>query len=200
MFPSHPLEKVSTRSLIPLLIALLLGTVLLSRLFLDWGVLLVHPEAPYGILDFEFIWTVDGFHRVVGPWNEAARQMAVQITCTDFAYIILYSACLATACVLLARRARTIGRFSVERFGLCSAWFAWIAGGCDVIENGAALILLLTRPLNPWPFVMSLFATIKFGLLLVIVAYIVFAAIGLLLMPGKKSAEVLGVPEGKVIQ
>lgn len=171
MFFRHPLEKCSTRFLRLILPLFLIATVALAVFFAIEGEVLVHPEAPYGILSFEFIWNLEGLARVVGPWNELTINKAVQLTYIDFGFLVAYSTLLAATAIWLGRRA-TQNRGISDPLGRGAAWFAWCAAACDAIENAAGLKLLRGTSADPWPFVMSVFATIKFALLAAVLIYL----------------------------
>lgn len=181
MFATHPLQKIPREPLIILFVGLVIGSGTFNVLFLDWGEVLVHPDAPYGIVSLEMVWTLAGLARVMGPWDETARQIALQITLWDYAYMALYGTSIATACIMLTRWARSTDRASLARRAHQGAWLAWIAAGFDALENGASLILLLSPPTNPWPLVMSVAATIKFLLIAYLLLLIGVGALSLLL-------------------
>lgn len=175
----HPLERLRPLNFRLLSAGALLATIAISIYFLTIGSVLEHAEAPFGILSFELIWNQAGWERVVGPWSELALTRAMAITWYDYFFLICYG----TAAAALSL---TLGKMVACRFPACgtlgrmSAWLAWIAAACDALENTLSLKLLYDRPTQPWIFLMSLFATIKFGLLVVVLLF--FLACGLLLL------------------
>ncbi len=138
----------------------------LSILVLICGEPLIHPEASWGIVSFELVWTLEGLARVMDPWTPAIIARTIEITWLDFVYLVSYGTLLAAAALWVHK---TMGRWF--------AWLAWIAAGCDAFENLAGLRLLYGPPTDPWPFVMSCFATVKFVLLALISPYLLIGGL-----------------------
>ena len=165
-----------------------IGTLALSALFSIWGQVLIHKDAPLGILSFEFMWSAAGVERVMGPWSDSVRRAMLHINVIDFIYMITYSTTLATAALLIRRKAGALGLKQLAKLGIMVAWFAWFAAGFDVIENLVGFpILLLDNVAMPWAAIMSIAAGIKFLILLDILLDIVFISFFLLVIGMKKS-------------
>lgn len=173
MLASHPLQKITPKAEPFVLFFLLVATITLTIFLSIWCEVLVHDQAPYGIVSFELVWNLEGLERVIGPWSEAVRTEAIRIILIDYAYLLLYSTTLALICLMVGRWSRAWNLNFYSRLGLIIAWLAWIAGLCDAIENAASLKLLLSEPVAPWPWVMSFFAAVKFTLLGLVALYLV---------------------------
>jgi hypothetical protein len=100
-------------------------------------------------------------------WIAAARQQLY----LDFGLLILYAVVLAAACTMLAARAGA-GTW-VGKLGPAMARLAVVAAACDAIENVALLVVLAGGTEQPWPGLASVFATVKFAVLAVVLMYLV---------------------------
>lgn len=110
----------------------------------------------------------------LGPEGVDAAQMAVYL---DFPYLVAYALFLSAACMVLAARAADRGASSLASMGRTIAWAAPAAAALDAVENVALLLVLDGRTDQPWPGVAFWFASVKFALLAVIVAYLIVAMV-----------------------
>ncbi len=177
MFQTHPLQACSLAETKQRFFKLLILTIAASIGLMIWGQPLIHSQAPLGILSFEFVWSLSGLEQVMTPWGESGRQLALKINLADFIYMILYSTTLASAAIWIEKIFIERGLKKLGKIAISAAWFAWIIGGLDAIENLASLPLLLSVPSDPWPFVMSAAATLKFLLLLETLFFIIVATL-----------------------
>ena len=180
MLPPHPFRQLTIRQMAQLLFLFLLSTLIFSVLFFRWDHQLQHAGAPYGIVSFELAWSVPGITRVIGPWTEAARALALRITLYDYVYLLCYSTTLALLCFLIGHWRMRSHDGNIGRFWFSLAWWPWIAAACDAIENCASLPLLLSKPQVPWPQIMTIAAMIKFSILAVTVTLIILSPLALL--------------------
>jgi hypothetical protein len=69
----------------------------------------------------------------------------------------------------------------------------WLAAGFDAVENIALLVLLFGRLASPWPQVAWVCAVLKFSLIILGIAYILYALISRLVArtvePGEKRPQ-----------
>ncbi len=186
MFATHPFDRLSTHNLWMTFCVAIIGTLALGALFSIWGRVLIHEDAPLGILSFEFMWNQAGVERVMGPWSDTVRRAMLYINLVDFIYMITYSTTLATAALLIRRKAGALGLKQLAKLGIMVAWFAWFAAGFDVIENLVGFPILLGHAAMPWAAIMGMAAGIKFLILLDILLYIVFISFFLLVIGMKK--------------
>jgi hypothetical protein len=131
--------------------------------------------APYNIVSYEFAWTAERAVEMFAVWGElgvGAARLSLQI---DFLYIPVYGL-LSWALALFAARAST-GRW--QSVGVWIAFFPFIAGGCDAIEN--LMLLNNLPPASPSTTTLTLAgvcAALKFGLLIVCWLYTLAAPLG----------------------
>ncbi len=129
-------------------------------------------EAPHGIISFELAGSVDKARQIIAAW-EAARitDRAFFSLKLDFAWIPCYSTSLSVACAWTSEMIARHQRQALARFGILLAWAQWFAGGLDVAENIALLIVLKGRATSFWTRAAQLAAILKFALALLGLAY-----------------------------
>ena len=161
---SHPLAAIRpdkrARVFMPLLILTLVITVLFR---------LIGPAQPT-IVDFELAGSVPKAQAIIDVWNETDRVRAGFSLGFDYLYMPLYSTTIALACLMAAGVSK---RRAWRTVGLLLAWGLWIAAISDALENVALFTELLGNNVAPWPQIAQICATIKFGLILLGLMYVV---------------------------
>ncbi|MFX0012212.1 MAG: hypothetical protein ACFE9R_18000 [Candidatus Hermodarchaeota archaeon] len=148
-----------------LLIAAAIGIVILLIL----NLLIFEPLAKavyfYGILDFEFAWTNGQALTVLTTWGPLGRALEIQGVYWDFLYIFGYVVPLFALILFLSRKFEN----RTATIGLYMSLTPIVAGIFDLLENINLLIMLNEYPnfASLVPLLASIFATIKFGFLLV---------------------------------
>jgi len=135
----------------------------------------------YGVLEFEFAWTSERINTIFKAWGSEGKKKELYVTIVDFYFIPCYSLFFA-GCILLVTR-NLQGKFQDR--GLLMTITPFIAGIFDVIEN-INLVLMLTNESFIYsfsPFLASLCASIKFGILFL---DIIFFIIGFFTIITKK--------------
>ena len=165
---THPLNAIPSdkraRAFVPLLIA----TLVITFLFRFIG-----PAQPT-IVDFELAGSVDKAQAIIDAWNETDRVRAGFSLGFDYLYMPVYSTTIALACLLTAG----VLRHKVwHTSGLLLAWGLWIAALFDATENLALLTELLGNNVAPYPQIAQICATIKFGLILLGLLYVVVGVV-----------------------
>lgn len=130
----------------------------------------------YGVMELEFAWTVEQIERIFGTWTEDLITQELAVTYLDYGFLIAYSTFLAGITLLIVRKMLS---GQIQLIGLYMTIVPFIAALFDAIEN-VNLILMLSSPSNfPTfsPFLASLFATLKFGLLILVFVFWVISAI-----------------------
>ena len=148
---------------------LLFATLVITFLFRFIG-----PAQPT-IVDFELAGSIEKAGQIIGAWNATDRIRAGFSLGFDYLYMPVYSTTIALACVMAAG---VLKRKAWHTLGLLLAWGLWIAALSDAIENVALYVELLGNNVPPWPQVAQLCATIKFGLILAGLLYVVAGVIG----------------------
>lgn len=102
-------------------------------------------EHGHSILAFEFCAGAGDAERILTDWGEEGRDAARASLLLDFPFLLAYST------FLFCANGWRVGRAA-----------AVVAGACDVVENGALLLVLDGRT-EGWPVVAQTFATVKFA-------------------------------------
>ncbi len=132
--------------------------------------------SPYGVMELEFAWTVAKIDQIFQAWGPELIAQELYVTLVDYVFLIVYSSFFAGVTLLLTRRLLS-GR--IQLVGFYMTLVSFVAALFDAIEN-LNLILMLTSPTSfPAfsPFLTSIFATLKFGLLIVIIIFWIGIAI-----------------------
>ncbi len=164
----HPLASIPRDKRVRVFVLLLISSLSVTFLFRFIG-----PIQPT-IVDFELAGSVEKAGQIVNAWNETDRIRAGFSLGFDYLYMPLYSTTLALACVMAIGVLKPRAWRSI---GLLLAWGLWVAAISDAIENVALLTILLGHNVAPWPQAAQLCATIKFGLILAGLGYVVIGVI-----------------------
>ena len=133
----------------------------------------------YGVLEFEFAWTPEVIREIFNAWGSAGKKKEATAIYLDFLYIPSYGLFIA-GCILLVTR-KLEGK--LQNIGLYMVITPFIAGIFDVIEN-INLLLMIGNDASidmGSPFIASLCASIKFGLLFLGICFFIIALIALVI-------------------
>ena len=161
---THPLVAIPSDKRARVFVPLLIATLLITFLFRFIG-----PAQPT-IVDFELAGSVDKADQIITAWNETDRIRAGFSLGFDYLYMPVYSTTIALACVLATG---VLKRYAWRNLGLLLAWGLWAAALFDAIENLALFTELLGNNVAPWPQIAALCATIKFGLIVLGLLYVI---------------------------
>jgi hypothetical protein len=172
----HPLEAIPQGKRLCVFLVLLA-----LFLVITIGFRFIGPAKP-NIVDFELAGTTDKAAAVINVWDTPDKVRAGFSLGIDFLYMPVYSTLIALACVwaagvLASRQWRTTG--------LLLAWGLWAAALLDAVENMALTVLLFGTVVDPYPQIAQLCASLKFGLILLGLAFAVAALVAYLV---KKAA------------
>jgi hypothetical protein len=161
---THPLNALPSdqrvRVFIPLLVAMLLIT---------FAFRFIGPAQPT-IVDFELAGSVEQAQAIIDAWNQTDRIRAGFSLGFDYLYMPVYSTTIALACVMATG---VLKRKSWNTIGLLLAWGLWIAALFDATENLALFTELLGNNAAPYPQIAQICATIKFGLIVLGLLYVI---------------------------
>ena len=132
--------------------------------------------SPYGVMELEFAWTEEQMNRIFESWSNDLINQELSATYLDYGFLIVYSTFLAGITLLIVRK---ILSGQIQLIGLYMTVVPFIAALFDAIEN-LNLILMLSSPSNfPTfsPFLASLFATLKFGFLILVIIFWIISAV-----------------------
>ncbi len=141
--------------------------------------------ATYGILNFEFAWTVEQVELIFTTWGSTGMTLQEAGVYWDFIYIIGYVFFAFGGIVLVTRKVS--GNF--QKVGLYVSFIAVLSGFFDVIENIFLLIMLQASSTIPFfaPPIAAIMATIKFSCLAIALIYFVIGlVVALILMIKEK--------------
>jgi len=145
---------------------------------------LAHLGYGYGILDFEFAWTKEQILIIFGVWGDEVMTLQAAGVYWDFLYIVGYTVPLFALILFLSRKLNE----RILSIGLYMSLTPFIAGIFDIIENINLLIMLNggSEFASFVPFIASLSATIKFGILIVGAIFFLITLILLVIKKIKK--------------
>lgn len=174
------LETPRKKGLIIITVVSFIAFILLTLVMLPTEMYL-KGNTGYGVFEFEFAWTSERINQIFNAWGSGGKQRQALVTYIDFLYIISYSVCYAGCILLITRKLKN----KSQKIGLIMTLTPFIAGVFDVIENINLLLMLANDQYvnGGSPFIASLCATIKFGL--IFLGWI-FMLYGLLILLRKK--------------
>jgi hypothetical protein len=164
----HPLARLTPDAQRRVFLPWLIATLLMTLLFRFIG-----PAKP-NIVDYELAGSVSTATDIINAWNENDRMRAGFSLGIDYLYMPLYSTTIALACVW---GASVLKRNTWHTLGLLLAWGLWAAAIFDAIENLGLVVSLFGSPIDPWPLVSQVCATLKFALLVFGLVYVVVGVI-----------------------
>lgn len=163
---NHPftlLAELQLRRLFYIFLAVSFALLLILNSF---GMPLTTPQAPAGIVSFEFSWTIENAQKILDSWGESGKVRAGFIQGFDFLFLTIYPQAFALGCLLASRRLERRD-WPGAALGTWFAWGMWMAGLLDVVENIALTFLLLNAMTGLWTLLAGICASVKFSLLLV---------------------------------
>ena len=172
----HPLSLIRSEGQKKDFIVLFSLTILIMLAMNMIGVSLTTTSAPAGIVSFELAFSPARAQEIINSWSQEGQLRAAFIQGLDFLFPLVYSAALGLGCLLA-------GRVLLERrkpFTSLGAWLAWaliLAAVCDYIENIALVNELFGNVVSPFPEIAGSCAVIKFTLLLLAIAYILYGLV-----------------------
>ena len=124
-----------------------------------------------GMVPFELAGSADRSQEIQAEWGEEGRDAARQQLWIDYGFMLAYGAFLVLAAAAIRDLARSRGWRRLVALGAIAVPAGGFAAGCDALEN--ACLLLTLGGAGSWaPVTATLFATAKFALLAVALAYI----------------------------
>jgi len=159
-------ERLPQRALIVVTLLSLAATLIV------WW-LMRTPEAQmqaaggYGIVDYELAYSPQTASTILSAWGEAGQQAARRSLLIDFGFMPSYGLLFAGLTLLIARGQAG----ALNRVGRWLAFAPLVAALCDALENVMLLTMLGSGASAGPPLVAGVAATIKFGLLLIVIGY-----------------------------
>ena len=134
---------------------------------------IMRPFTPPNIVAFELAGSVASAQEIISDWGPDQIDKVKTGIYFDFGFILAYCSAFMFAC-------RAASNFSGVQFfiktGQQLAWIVWIAGLCDAIEN-IALLKTLNEVTQTSTSIAFYFATIKFGILLIALIFVLISLV-----------------------
>jgi hypothetical protein len=137
---------------------------------------LVTPASPQGIISFELAGSSERAAQILASWSENTRLRAAFGLGFDYLFMLAYSTTLSLACVMAGGVLRDRA-LPLASLGIPLAWGQWLAALFDAIENVALTAILFNQPIDPWPRLAQICASLKFVLIFL---GLVYAFLGLI--------------------
>jgi len=133
------------------------------------------PSEPFGIIDYEFAWSIENVQDIFSTWGAQGIEAHIAGVWWDFFFLINYSIFLAGIILLVTR----MNTGKIQTIGLYMSVTPFIAGCADAIENIFLLIMLKnpTTLKSSFSIIVTISATMKFGLLIIGLLFFVIALI-----------------------
>jgi hypothetical protein len=164
----HPLAFIPDNKCKRVFFIFLAGTLLIMAVFrfiLDPP--LQTEAAPQGIVSFELAGTQLKADEIIVSWDTTARLYAAFGLGFDFLFMPVYATAIALGVLLAAGR-------HPERFASVGAWVGWgayVAALFDAAENICLFNLLLGNSGANYAGLAAIYATLKFGLIILGIAF-----------------------------
>jgi len=170
--PFAKLTKSSEKRWTLILLLLLVVIIGLMRYF---DAFLVNSVCKSGIVSFEFAKDLENSKSIINSWNAASIKAAYSSLILDFLFLIVYASFIGLLIHKIVKRTKE--NFFISKLGVLLIWGIFLAALFDVIEN-VALLNLLSGNLNQvWSSIAYYFAVLKFALILVCIAYMLWGAL-----------------------
>jgi len=171
----------NSKSIFWILLLLLLISIAIMR-YLDS--FLITLSSPNGIVSFELAKESNVSAEIINSWTETAKAAAGLSLGFDFLFLLIYASFIS---LLIIRINESF--FYNENFKIIEkvmVTLPFLAAFFDIIENVALIKLLLGDIQNKWSLIASYSAMIKFGLLFILIVYILLGSVILIVKKLKK--------------
>lgn len=124
----------------------------------------------FNILSLEFAWSTKQMNVILNTWGSEIIQAELNGVLIDFGFLIGYSVFLSSITLLMSRKFLPN---RLQRFGFNLVLLPPLAALFDAIENVNLLLILMspTNYPNISPFIASLFALLKFALIIIVILF-----------------------------
>jgi len=133
-----------------------------------------------GMVPFELTGGQDRADEILAEWGDEGRDAARESLWIDFGFLLAYGAFLTLALAATRDLARRRDWRRMATVGAAIVSFGALGAACDAIEN-VGLLLTLDDAGAAFPLLATIFASVKFLLLAIAIAYIL-AGLGLRLL------------------
>jgi len=149
------------------LLVLLLISISVMRYLDDF---LITKISPNGIVSFELAKELSNSNEIINAWSTTAKSTAGLSLGFDFLFLLIYASFISRLVILINNRLFIKSKsIFLKQFLIL---LPFIAAFFDILENIALIKLLLGDLQQIWSSLAYYFAVIKFGLLIVVISYI----------------------------
>jgi hypothetical protein len=152
------------------------ASILLMVIFGMTGSPLTTEAAPFGVVSFEIAGTVEKAQQILASWDEDTQRRAAFGLGLDFLFIVVYASTIAFGCGMAAQVLQQSG-WPLAKLGNWLAWGALLAALLDMIENIALTVQIFGTVASPWPAIAQGCAFLKFGLVFLGIAYVIYGGV-----------------------
>lgn len=153
-----------------------LTLIVMCALYFIGAALKREPDAPHGILSFEFAGTFAQAQRILSAWASPDAHFAAGLSLgLDYLFMPLYALTIALCCV----HASSGGPRWLATSGRALAWAQLLAALLDAVENYALIQLLLGAAGETWPRLAWGCAAVKFALVILGITFVFCCALPL---------------------
>ncbi|MHA1697088.1 MAG: hypothetical protein ACTSUG_17695 [Candidatus Helarchaeota archaeon] len=131
---------------------------------------LITEFSPNGIISFELAKELSNSNEIINAWGATAKSAAGLSLGFDFLFLLIYASFISWLVYLI--NDRLFIKSKNIFFKKVSILLPFIAAFFDVLENMALIKLLLGDLQQIWSSLAYYFAVIKFGLLIVVISYV----------------------------
>jgi hypothetical protein len=132
-----------------------------------------NPASPNGIVSFELCAYSGSCRDIIAHWDSTTRLMAALSLGIDYLFMVAYPAAICFGLLLVALKVPARLQPLTKR----AAWAIWIAGAADALENYCLARMLLAPAAQQYAWPAAIFATVKFSVLGVVLAWLVYASL-----------------------
>lgn len=130
-----------------------------------------------GIIGFELAGSEQRAHEILTEWGTKGHDAARLSLWLDYPYIVANAAFLTLAVRALRDGAARRGQTALAKAGAVVAAAPIVGGACDAFENVGLLLALGRHGGNAAPLLATIFASVKFLLLAVVLTYLLAALV-----------------------
>ncbi|MBU7047930.1 MAG: hypothetical protein HXS54_15945 [Theionarchaea archaeon] len=177
-YVAQSMNRFPLKYLVVIILVSFVATVSLMYSMSSLNKALVSSEPHYDIIDFELAFTEEKAEVILETWGPDLEREALKSLYIDFAYLVSYALFLSSLTLLIAR-----SNTYLQKTGVIIARMPWVAAALDAVEN-MCLIDVITSPVSGTSvFCAGVCAVIKFGLVGIVIAFIIVSG-GYVLIKG----------------
>jgi hypothetical protein len=155
---------------VPILIALVTFSIILTIALSLIGRSLTTEAAPLGIISFELAGSPAQAIKILASWSEVVKRDAFLSLGLDYLYLCVYPLAISLACHLVAASGTGSWRIG-DMGGDYLSWLVLAAIPLDGLENYALIRVLKSPERKVWPVVARWCAIPKFGIVILGLVY-----------------------------